>query len=92
MSDYGFFKHVQLDRVLSALCSDNREVLGQIYSDYLPQHLKTQRKIAHVALDTTTKALRLQIVQCRHPRQKNILYDVLNYCATLHIAHIKTFY
>ena len=50
MSHYGFFKHVQLDRVLSALSSDNREVLGQIYSDYLPRHLKAERNIAHVAL------------------------------------------
>ena len=39
-----------LDCVLSALSNDNREVLGQIYSDYLPQHLKAQRNIAHVAL------------------------------------------
>ena len=72
-----------LDRVLSALSSDNGEVLGQIYSDlssqikkgkrlkigehfpligkclyrdimaetvYLPQHLKAERDIAHVAL------------------------------------------
>ena len=72
-----------LDRVLSALSSDNREVLGQIYRDfssqikkekrlktgehfpligkclyrdiiaetvYLPQLLKAERNIAHVAL------------------------------------------
>ena len=39
-----------LDRVLSALSSSNREVFGQIYSDYLPQHLKAQGNIAHMAL------------------------------------------